>query len=1133
MEALVKQGHIDAVRPEGNYCPACVQAKVTRSPFNSKRREVQDPPGPPFAVVEFDIYGPVDVGDPNGFRYLMVFICASVGTVFAQPMRAKSEAVKVLQAFDRWFKLRAQGFEKALGLQQPLQLGCGRSDRDGAFTTTWGATQSAFDDVAENVFQERRFGSPATPQTATTKVERWWGTLRAAVDVVLLQSQLDKRFTFYAMCFVTHVYNRSPTLANKFQTNVAPYTTLGLNVNLQSLVPFGNPCAIPVSPKAKGHFANRTGRIIGYGVDTPGYIVLVDPLPGATDGPPDIRATVHVLPVRDRTSTLPDDYMSAAHTGFIESSPLSTQTTLATAEEVSTMPPTTGGPMLQTVGAAPGSAGSRAALLPRVPSSTVPRISTSDAALDLDAAVVLIQAAATAGKTFTFEQVNPKQVGSKSHRRYEHYKGETTFAGLEAFPGTRTPVLHLSAMAKRGDFVSDVAHGYVTFVDPTVVPTDTVLPTGATPSVPAFSIVAVPMGLCATNQPLTPYEKELLAAVREWHGPGATASQRASAANHNVPIQLVRAAVAATTGEKLIVGSVDDSTLLFDIRSGNRGMIDSQPKLPRTFDKLRMEPDWLTGILPAMKKEIGGLVKSQVWEEVPWEPWMKGRVIPTHRIDERRGDDTNKTRFVAEGNRTEPGVHFDAVATSMPTATAAKMLTSFAAGLGQPVHAADCTQAFINANCGRSDLHIELPILPDEMLTGEFGAGKFSGKVGRLKRALYGLRDSPRLWQKFLLKFLVDDVGARPLVSDRNVIKWSWRGMTLLMVIHVDDILFTPSAPAIHAEFLRLLRAKFTITGGEELVTKFCGYQFRFDNEAQTITMHQEDFARAVLTKYGALWGKPEDTPLRVSAQVMEHYSGTSTDRSILEFAMFIGDLTWLTRTNPRLAFAVQELARFAHNPGPIHFAAARHVLAHLRKNPGQGLTFHGSDKVLNQSYHHRHALIGMTDSGFSHKGAKAVTGCSVHMNGAAIYHVSRRQTTVSQTSAEAETKAAAFIAEALSAIVPLWSEIAGAAHPAVRVFMDNKAAIKQCASGTDTAASAPYLRSKAYCESKIYAGLMWLDFVPGCDNSADMGTKQVRSTAEFEKKDGVLSGAAPFLFESATVTRLLHNKATVGVSKF
>jgi len=143
-------------------------------------------------------------------------------------------------------------------------------------------------------------------------------------------------------------------------------------------------------------------------------------------------------------------------------------------------------------------------------------------------------------------------------------------------------------------------------------------------------------------------------------------------------------------------------------------------------------------------------------------------------------------------------------------------------------------------------------------------------------------------------------------------------------------------------------------------------------------------------------------------------------------------------------------------------------------------------------------------------------------MNGAVIFHVSRRQTTVSQTSAEAEVKAAALITEALMAIVQLWSGIAGAVHPVVRVPIDNKAAKRQCESGTDSMASAPYLRCKSYCESKIYGGLMWLDLVHGTENGSDMGTKQIRSTAEFVKKDGVLCGSAPFLFESAEVTRIL-----------
>jgi hypothetical protein len=144
---------------------------------------------------------------------------------------------------------------------------------------------------------------------------------------------------------------------------------------------------------------------------------------------------------------------------------------------------------------------------------------------------------------------------------------------------------------------------------------------------------------------------------------------------------------------------------------------------------------------------------------------------------------------------------------------------------------------------------------------------------------------------------------------------------------------------------------------------------------------------------------------MRVGGPAPESFDGRSTDRSALEFAMFIGDITWLTRTDPRLAFAVHNSAKFFHNPGPQHFVSARCVLAHLRKDT-KGLTFHGSGAVLNQSQPHRHACIGMMGSGFFHKEAKAVSGCSSFMNGAAIYHVARRQIAVPGTSAEAEVKA-------------------------------------------------------------------------------------------------------------------------------
>ena len=76
------------------------------------------------------------------------------------------------------------------------------------------------------------------------------------------------------MAYAAQVYNRSPTLANAYGADAgagqAPFTTLGLPVGLERLVPFGNPCVVALPSPEKGTQANRRGRILGLPPDTPG-----------------------------------------------------------------------------------------------------------------------------------------------------------------------------------------------------------------------------------------------------------------------------------------------------------------------------------------------------------------------------------------------------------------------------------------------------------------------------------------------------------------------------------------------------------------------------------------------------------------------------------------------------------------------------------------------------------------------------------------------------------------------------------------------------------------------------------------------------------------------------------------------
>ena len=144
-------------------------------------------------------------------------------------------------------------------------------------------------------------------------------------------------------------------------------------------------------------------------------------------------------------------------------------------------------------------------------------------------------------------------------------------------------------------------------------------------------------------------------------------------------------------------------------------------------------------------------------------------------------------RVVDQGNRTTEGIHFIISATSMAGGIAVKLVFSFCAGKCWSVYSCDFTKALFNPKVGKSDIAIEPPELPPEMVGGEFGTQRGQGKVGLLKRALYGLKDSPRLWQQTLMCFLIDVVYVRVLVSDRNLSFWhgadiAWPAVCLLVM---------------------------------------------------------------------------------------------------------------------------------------------------------------------------------------------------------------------------------------------------------------------------------------------------------------------------------------------------------------
>jgi hypothetical protein len=567
---------------------------------------------------------------------------------------------------------------------------------------------------------------------------------------------------------------------------------------------------------------------------------------------------------------------------------------------------------------------------------------------------------------------------------------------------------------------------------------------------------------------------------------------------------------------------------------------------------LELPPPQRDRWMKALHNEVTGLKEMEAWVEVLRADLPSGtRVVPSQLCWDIKSDGTEKCRFVARGDLTFAGEHFLETKSSMAAIETVRTQVATAAGEGWKLYSTDVRKAFPNAPEENPDLYLELPPVPPEFEgTAEWGHGcqpKRSGKyVAHMKRNLYGLKDAGRKWQQFFMTWLIEELDVRFYLNDRNAFEWTHAytddaGTTLterlIGTLHVDDILMSVQGERVRAEFMRLLRARFVLTGCEnedDEATKFTGIQIRRDWARQTVTLHQSDYAAKLLEKHGLDGARTEPMPYKATHNHLVPWDGERvSEKEHFEYMCLIGDLIWLCKTRVDISWRASDLARFTNNPGPLHFDAVDHLLRYIKGTHDAGLTYHGSDEVLHQSYDHRNKLILSTDAMFDHEGVlPCVSGVVVFLNGAAIAWKVRRQTTRSHNSTEAEVKACSLGVELLRSVMDLYGEMMHQGHGAVRTLIDSTGAKSLIEKGMEAKASAPYKRAQFACEEAVEQGLIWLDLVPGSVNPSDVCTKQIRDIGEFHLKSNVVSGFEPDLFESPEVSAILEGSHSPSLEK-
>ena len=400
----------------------------------------------------------------------------------------------------------------------------------------------------------------------------------------------------------------------------------------------------------------------------------------------------------------------------------------------------------------------------------------------------------------------------------------------------------------------------------------------------------------------------------------------------------------------------------------------------------------------AMQDELRSLAENNAWELTELPPGAKltgSRWVFDLKRDVAGHVVRNKAQFLVRGFTQNPGVDYDEVWAPTPARATVRAVLALATATDMEIHCLDIKTAYLNSMMDK-DVYVEQP-------KGSAVGGK--KLVWHILRAVYGCKQAGRLWGGHFAATLVN-AGAVRSAADPCLFVWSHSVHGVLFIlVHVDDVLLSAEDRAGIKAVKDVITSAYTIRDFGE-VGDFLGMRVTRDRTARTLMLTSPRYARALVGARGLGSANSAKTPM-APGLVLTRTGADLLDEGGPAYAELVGGLLYLaTTTRPDIAFAAGVLSCFLHAPEDGHWRAAKPVLRYLAGTLDMGLCFGGGGEL---------EVCCDADFASERETRRSTTGGLFCWNGAAVSWSSRRQPTVSTSTAEAEyISAAAATKEAL-----------------------------------------------------------------------------------------------------------------------
>jgi hypothetical protein len=432
----------------------------------------------------------------------------------------------------------------------------------------------------------------------------------------------------------------------------------------------------------------------------------------------------------------------------------------------------------------------------------------------------------------------------------------------------------------------------------------------------------------------------------------------------------------------------------------------------------------------AMDDEIVAIEKLDTWDLV--DPPADANIINSHFILKAKRDENGditryKARLVANGNSQREGIDYNETFAAVAKLPSVRAVLANAASQGWEIHQIDVKNAYLNAEL-TEDVYMRPP--PGYLKPGQ------EGKVCKLKKSLYGLKQAGFEWYETLCEFFREIGFTRSAVDHAVFFKHDEKSSTVVSV-STDDMAAT--ANSIEAiEWLKdELRKRFEISDLGE-IKWLLGFEVKYDKTARTLSLSQRAYIDTLVDRFGLEHANTVSTPLEPGITLSIDQSPTTAQHTNemqnVPYQELVGSLAWAALgSRPDIAFATSTLAQFTQNPGKTHWQAAKRVLRYLKGTRDLRLNLTDPNE----------GMLAYTDADWgSQPHRHSISGHVVSLAGMPVAWGSRKQNIVALSTTEAEYVAATNSLKDVIWLRSLISEIRAPIITPTIVMCDNQGAI-------------------------------------------------------------------------------------------